>query len=877
MKHLPLCTLMLLFIATSYSVFGQPRIYETRKIQVQPPVVDGIMDEPIWNQVEWSGSFTQFEPYDGKPPSQPTFFKILYDDNNLYVGIMSYDSLPAEIARHMSRRDGFDGDFVEINIDSHHDKLTAYSFTVNAAGVKGDELVTSDGENWDETWDPIWFTKTSVNDTGWVAEMKIPYSQLRFGKKESHVWGIQVLRHIFRKQERSVWQPVSKNDNGWVSRFGELHGIENIRPKRQVDLVPYFVAKQEYYGKEEENPFSAGKKGTLTGGVDGKIGVSNNLTLDLTINPDFGQVEADPSEVNLTAYETFFKEKRPFFVEGNNIYDFQITGGENPFSSDNLFYSRRIGRNPHYYPDLDDNEYADSPENTTILGAFKLSGKTSNGWSVGILESMTDSEEAEIDREGAREKVEVEPFTNYFAARLEKDINKGNTVVGGMLTSTNRKIKNEEIDFLPDNAFTGGLNFNHYWNDKAWNIGAKLVFSSVHGDTAAMTNLQESPVRYFQRPDADYLKVDSARKSLQGHGGTVYFGKTGEGHWRFVTWVTWRSPGLELNDMGYLRSADEVQQVAWVSYRIWEPFSIFRSLNLNFNQWTGWDFGGRSQYYGGNVNINTQFKNYWGIRGGANLDGPSLSKPDLRGGPSLYYSPGYNLWTGIYSDQRKEFSLELSASIYKMMDHTVTFRNIEIEASYRPYDFLKFSVEPFFMKNDYTPQYVETVDYQSTNRYITAKIDQTTLGIVLRADWNITPDFTVQYYGQPFMSNGKYNSFNYVADPLAKDFDERFYTYPGQHVSFYDENNTYAIDENGDGVTDYEFDNPDYEFLQFRSNMVLRWEYIPGSTLYLVWSQGRTDDDSYGSFDFNRNWGNMWDIHPHNVFLIKLSYRLARK
>lgn len=858
-------------------VVGQPRIYQTRKIDTKPPVIDGIMDDSCWSQVEWAGNFTQFEPYDGKPPSQPTFFKIVYDDNNLFVGFMAYDSVPGEIARRMSRRDGFDGDLVEINIDSHHDKLTAYSFTVNAAGVKGDELVTMDGENWDETWDPIWFTKTSMNDTGWVAEMKIPYSQLRFGKKDSHVWGIQVMRHLFRKEERSTWQPISKNDNGWVSRYGELHGIENIKPKRQMEVMPYVVAKQEYFEKEEGSPYATGKESSLAVGVDGKIGVSNNLTLDLTINPDFGQVEADPSEVNLTAYETFFEEKRPFFIEGNNIYNFKITGGENPFSSDNLFYSRRIGRNPHYYPDLEDNEYADFPENSTILGAFKLSGKTKDGWSVGVLESMTDSEESEISNNGNKKKVEVEPLTNYFATRIEKDLNKGNTVVGGMITSTNRKITNPDIDFLSDNAFTGGLNFDHYWKDKSWNVGGKLVFSSIHGDTRAMINQQESPVRYFQRPDADYLKVDSAKKSLQGHGGTVYFGKTGEGHWRFVSWVTWRSPGLELNDMGYLRSSDEVQQVIWAGYRIWEPFSIFRRLNFNFNQWTGWDFGGRSTYYGGNVNFNTQFKNYWGLNGGTNMDGPSLQKSDLRGGPSIYYSPGYNFWAGIFSDQRKKFSLQMFASSYRLVDGTATMKSIEFEASWRPYDFLKLSAEPFFQKNDYTPQYIETVEYQGKDRYITGHIDQNTLGIVFRVDCNITPDFTIQYYGQPFMSNGDYNEFNYVADAQAKDFDDRFYFYPEDRISYFEENNTYSVDENGDGSNDYEFDNPDYEFLQFRSNMVLRWEYIPGSTLYLVWSQGRTDDYSYGNFDFNRNWENLWDIHPHNVFLIKVSYRLARK
>nr|NQU92326.1 carbohydrate binding family 9 domain-containing protein [Bacteroidota bacterium] len=532
--------LLVLAIFIGISLYPQKQSYRTAKITDQPPQIDGNLNDTAWNIVEWEGNFVQWEPYEGKPPSQPTFFKIIYDDNNLYVGIVAYDSLPNEIVKRMSRRDGFEGDFVEINIDSHLDHMTAYSFTLNAAGVKGDELITEDGDNWDPTWDPIWYAKTALTDTGWVAEFKIPFTQLRFGKKDNHTWGMQVTRRLFRKEERSVWQLIPREENGWVSKFGELQGIHGIKPKRQIDIVPYVIARQEYNESEEGNPFATGKQGKIDGGLDGKIGISNDLTLDFTINPDFGQVEADPSEVNLTAYETFFEEKRPFFIEGNNIFNFQITGGGNNFSSDNLFYTRRIGRNPHFYPDLNDNEYAKTPDNTTILGAFKLSGKTKKGWSVGILESVTQRETAEIYSEGNSRYEEVEPLTNYFVARLEKDIDKGNTVIGGMFTSTNRDIENPEIDFIAKNAYTGGLNLRHYWKNKAWMVALRTVFSSVYGDTATMVNLQESPVRYFQRPDASYVRVDSTRTSLQGQGGTLEFGKTGEGHFRFLTWVTWR-------------------------------------------------------------------------------------------------------------------------------------------------------------------------------------------------------------------------------------------------------------------------------------------------------------------------------------------------
>ena len=867
--------LLIIFLSIVGFALAQDQTYITKKIEGHPPEIDGQMNEASWNLVDWGGNFTQSQPYEGQLPSQPTYFKILYDDNNLYVGVMAYDSVPSEIVKRMSRRDGFEGDFVEINIDSHFDKMTAYSFTVNAAGVKGDELISDDGNNWDQTWDPIWYTKTSINDTGWTAEMRIPFSQLRFGAKDVHTWGIQFTRRLFRKDERSIWQFIPQEDNAWVSRFGELQGIKGIEPKRQIDLIPYIVAQQEYYEQEEDNPYATGKDGKLNVGMDGKIGVTNDLTLDFTINPDFGQVEADPSEVNLTAYETFFREKRPFFIEGNNIYNFQITGGGNQFSRDNLFYSRRIGRQPHYYPDLEDNEYADVPANSTILGAFKLSGKTKKGWSVGIMESVTQREMAEISYEGGKRKEEVEPLTNYVVARLEKDINKGNTVVGGMFTSTNRKIDNPSIDYIPKNAYSGGFNLKHFWKDKSWMFAVRTVFSSIYGDTVSMVNLQESPVRYFQRPDASYLKVDSTRSSLQGHGGSVEIGKVGEGHWRFVTWVTWRSPGLELNDVGYLRSADEVQQVAWASYRIWEPFSIFRRINFNFNQWTGWDFGGRNTYYGGNVNMNTQLKNHWHFGSGLNMDGPSISKSDLRGGPSLKYPGGWNYWIFASSDSRKKFKAEVSFSQYQNFNNTATFRNYGFELIFRPSNIIKLSVEPFYSTNIYNLQYVETAEFNGEDRYITSFINQETFGLEGRIDLNITPDLTIQYFGQPFMSSGNYTKFNRVTQAQADDYYDRFHVFTDEEITYNSDDELYLVDENNDGVTDYEFGNPNFDFLQFRSNLVLRWEYVPGSTLYLVWSQGRTDVTSQGDFNFGHNWDNLFDIHPHDVILVKFSYRLA--
>ena len=870
-KLIPVFFIILLFF--SVSLLAQVKSYTTKKIQENAPFIDGVLNDKCWNLVEWGDDFVQREPYEGKEPSQETYFKILYDDNNLYVGIFAHDSTPELIERRLSRRDGFEGDWVEINIDSYYDKMTAFSFTVNAAGVKGDEFITDDGDMWDVTWDPIWYVKTNITDSGWIAEMRIPFRQLRFGKKDNHIWGIQLTRRFFRKEERSTWQFISKEENGWVSHFGELHGIKNINPKKPFDLMPYGVAKLESYKEEKGNPFATGNEFSLNAGLDGKIGLTNDLTLDLTINPDFGQVEADPSVVNLTAFETFYREKRPFFIEGKNILNFQISGGGNSYSMDNLFYSRRIGRNPHYYPDLNSEEYADIPENTTILGAVKITGKTKNGFSIGVLESLTQREKAEIDLSGDRRKEEVEPLTNYFAGRVEKDFDKGNTILGGMITSTNRKIENVNIDFLAKNAYSGGINFAHYWKNKAWKIGLKAVISSVNGDSAAITNIQRSPVHYFQRPDADYVEVDSSKTSLQGHGGTVEFGKYGEGHWRFVTWVTWRSPGLELNDVGYLRCGDEIFQVLWIAYRIWEPFSIFRSLNFNFNQWSGWDFGGRSTFKGSNINFNMNFKNYWGFHGGFNVEGFSLSKSALRGGPSLKSPGGYNFWMGVGSDERKKIVFAVDFGFYNQFQNAGRFRDISLYVRYRPSDALKLTVSPFLALNNYKIQYVTTADYDNKDRYITASIDQTTFGFTFRADYSITPDLSIQYYGQPFISSGDYSKFKRITDPLASKFQDSFHLFTENEISYNEENEIYEVDENHDGVVDYDFENPNFNFMQFRSNLVLRWEYIPGSTLFFVWTQGRTDVTSLGEFRFRDDFNDLFSTHPHNVFLIKLSYR----
>jgi hypothetical protein len=416
--------ILFLFFIIPLFIYAQ-KSYETSRLIGKSPEIDGFIDEECWNIVEWGNDFIQREPKDGEPPSQNTSFKILYDDNNLYVAIRAFDSVPAEIVTRLTRRDNTDSDWVGVIIDSYDDNLTGFGFAVTASGVKMDLMITNDGSD-DETWDALWLAKAHLDTLGWTAEFRIPLSQLRFADKEELNWGLNVFRYVYRKQEMSLWQPIAMNAPGFVSLFGDLKGIKGIKTKKDIEILPYIVAKAEYDEKEEGNPFATGHKYRASAGVDGKIALTNDMTLNFTVNPDFGQIEADPSVVNLSAFESYFPEKRPFFIEGKNIFDYNLTGGDGDDTRNILFYSRRIGRFPHYYPDLADNEYAEVPMVTHILGSFKLSGKTREGLSVGIMESLTKKEVAAIEQEGQSRDMTVEPLTNYFVSRYKRILIKEN-------------------------------------------------------------------------------------------------------------------------------------------------------------------------------------------------------------------------------------------------------------------------------------------------------------------------------------------------------------------------------------------------------------------------------------------------------------------
>jgi hypothetical protein len=849
------------------------RIYTTRTSGTDTPRMDGVPNEECWNLVEWASDFVQWEPTEGEKPSYQTAFKMLYDDHALYIAYRASDPEPHKIADYLTRRDRFPGDWVEVNIDSHHDLRTGFSFTSSVSGTRGDEFISEDGDNWNGNWDPIWQLTTHIDAEGWTAELMIPLSQLRFSNAEEQIWGLQVQRRLFRKEERSLWQPKSKSDSGWVSRFGELRGLRGIKPSRQVELLPYAVAKGERFESIPGDPFQDGSSGDVQAGLDGKVGVTHDLTLDFTVNPDFGQVEADPSQINLTAFETRFEEKRPFFIEGGNILSFQlapsIAGGN--FTQDNLFYSRRIGRAPHGYPDLGDSEYADVPPTSKILAAFKMSGKTEKGLSVGLLESVTAKEEAEIDSPTGTRDEAVEPATNYFLTRLQKDLRKGGTRIGGMFTATNRDITTPGLDFLHSAAYTGGVDLYHSWWNKAWYAALNGAASSVEGSTDALLSTQTSSARYFQRPDNDYESVDSTRTSLQGHAGSFRLGRVTGAGLRFESGVAWRSPGFEINDAGFMQRADEVNQFSWVGWASRNPFSIFRRVGINGNQWLNWDFGGNPTVQQVNTNFNMNFVNQWAMGAGVTYSFESLSNTMLRGGPSALKprQSFANVW--VNSDQRRRVYTSFGGSVGVAAEDSYDYREAWMDLSWLPQNALRITLSPFYSTEKNELQYVDELAYGADPRYLFGSLDQETFGLTARIDFTVTPNLTVQYYGAPFVSAGSYNEFKRITSPRADAYRDRFHTFGPTEIRHNAASDSLLVDENGDGAVDYGFPNPDFDFRDFNSNLVVRWEFQPGSTVYVVWQQARSETVPHGTFSVHNDLGGLFDVHPHNVFLIKVN------
>lgn len=847
---------------THQNVTKQP-VYTTSRLVTPKPVIDGKLDDECWKNGTWAGNFTQWIPKEGAKPTYPTVFNIQYDDKNIYVAIRAYDGEPHKMLRLAGVRDEFVGDMAGVNFDSYRDYRTGFEFTITSWGQKID-LVLFNPENWDFNWNAVWKGKTGLEDSAWVAEMEIPLSQLRYSGKDEQVWGMHVWRWISRIQEESDWEKQSRTGPGVLYNFGELRGIRGLKKTHRLEVMPYTLGDLKTMKKEPGNPFTAtGRELRANAGLDAKIGISSNFTVDLTVNPDFGQVESDPSVMNLTAFETFYEEKRPFFLEGLTIFNYK-------FDNQSLFYSRRIGHAPSRPVTPNDNLFVESPDKTSIISAVKLSGTTSKGLSVGLIQSVTANEFARIsDKDGNRSKVKVEPVTSYSVARIQKGYNAGNTVVGGIVTSTNRMIEDKNLESLSTNAYTGGLDLLHHFKDKEFYVDARLIGSFINGSKESITALQQSSARYYQRPGALYLNYDTTATNLNGYGGKLMIGKGSKGFWRYSTGATWLSPGLELNDLGYMNSADEINQENVVSYLINQPASIFNSYNISLEQFNTWNFYGQYLGSGAHLSFTSLLKNQWSFATNLIYHSGTLDTKILRGGYDMIMPYTVTSFGSISTDPAKKIIAALSYNYESRGNNSAVNYQIEPGLTYRPVTNLKIGLSVNYIGNSDKLQYIGTNNSGPENRYILGTIDQKTLGLTFRIDLNLTPEFSIQYYGSPFISRGSYSQLKHVTNPQTNTFNDRFELYQDPVLA----DGVYQLYDYSNGQRmDYSIENPDFNFHQFRSNLVAKWEYRLGSFIYFVWSAERTGTTSDSKASIGNSYKQLRSVFPNNIFLIKLSY-----
>jgi hypothetical protein len=831
--------------------------------------IDGRLDDPAWATAVPITQFVQREPDEGAPPSEPTEVRVVYTDRALYVAIRAFDSRAGEIAGHLTRRDeDSPSDWVGIMIDSYRDRRTAFEFAVNAAGVKRDIYRFND-TNSDLGWDAVWDVAVTSDAAGWVAEFEIPFTQLRFAEAGSHRFGFNIYRRINRLNELQYWTLLPREASGVVSLFGELVGIEGIEPPRRLEILPYAVARGTSTPAVDGDPFETGSERFGTMGADIRYGLSSNLTLSATINPDFGQVEADPAVVNLTAFETFLPEKRPHFQEGLDIFQFNIGLGDGG-SQEQLFYTRRIGRSPQGAADPRGG-HAEQIAQTTILGAAKVSGKTPAGWTIGLGGALTAEESATaIDSIGSRHSDVVEPMTGYFVGRLARDFRGGLSRIGVFGTAVQRDLP-DNLGFLRSSAYTVAVDGSHRFRNDTYSIDGWIGTSHVRGSTDAIFETQTSSARYFQRPDASHVTLDPTRTSLSGFAGQLNIGKHSGGNWRWSAGVDTRSPGFEANDMGFMRNADRTIQYTWLQRRWLEPGRIFRRANVNFNQWAAWSHGWERLAIGGNLNGSFTLANYWSGFLGVNRELERLSPGTLRGGPGLLVPGGWNGFAGFDSDGRRTLRAGAFGSIYREDEGRGWSYGFHPEVSWRPASRLDLALRPGFRWAANDRQYLTTAPVDGESAYLLGELRQTTASLTFRGNVTFTPALSLQLYAEPFVSSGHYETFKQVTAPRASTYGNRFDVFGPDRVTT-SEKGEVLIDVNGDGSVDANLGQPDFTFLSFRSNAVLRWEYRPGSALFVVWQHGRADETNDGRFEPGQNWGRLLDAPATNTFLIKLNY-----
>ncbi len=814
-------------------------------LAARPPVIDGKDDDPIWRATPAITQFQEWSPTEGKPARFPTEAKIAYDAANLYVFVRCFDPHPDSLIRLLTRRDNFPGsDRVIILVDSYHDRRTGYEFGVNAAGSKYDAAIYNDG-NEDGAWDAVWDVATRIDSLGWTAEFRIPLSQMRYGNERSHTFGFAIDRDIYRFNERVSWPLLHQSAAGLTSQFGEVSGFDDLEAPRRLEVAPYAVAKN--ISRISADRFTREQDVTL--GADLKYRVASNLTLDATVNPDFGQVEADPAVLNLSGFETFFPEQRPFFVAGRGVFQFNVNCNNVNCSSEGLFYSRRIGRAPELAGTYSDTT---SPAFTTILGAGKLTGRLAGGLRLGALEAVT-------AKTTGVNGVTIEPATNYGILRVEQDYRGGDGTVGAMVTAVNRSLDAWSAPYLHRAAYVGAVDFRHRFLKETYEISGSLDWSRVSGSSQAIASTQQDAVHYYQRPDAG-LPLDTTRTFLAGDAQELLFGKVAGQHLNFQTAYQRRSPGFEINDLGYLQRAGQQNWSTWVGVFDRHPRPWYQSFQWNWNWIQMWTSGGLATERAVNTNLHVTTLNLWNVGFGATWGqlGTTYCDACARGGPAVRQDPYLNGWASIGGDDRRGLVPYLNLNFFRGGAGHKEQVGVSPELDFKFGTQAGGSVSLDWSRNLVGYQwYGNFTDSTGRNHYTFARLSQRTVGMTARFNYTITPTMSLQVYAQPFVSKGTYSDVRELsATPRAARYDDRYQRYADT-----------AVTSNPGG----------FNYKQFRSNVVFRWEYRPGSTLFVVWTQGRQGSvGAEGSDSFAGDFGNLFRLRPDNTFLVKVSYWLNR-
>jgi hypothetical protein len=811
-----------------------------------PPAIDGSDADAVWRTATPVTAFREWRPTEDAEPRFRTEAKIAYDAANLYVFVRAFDPHPDSILKILARRDRWtSSDMIWVMVDSYHDHRTGYEFGVNAAGVKLDMAVYDDG-NEDQAWDGVWDVATRVDSLGWTAEFRIPLSQMRYSADRAHTFGIMLLRDIYRYSERLSWPLLRQSKVGWVSQFGHVSGLDDLDAPRRLEAAPYLVTKNA--SRIVNNAFT--RQSDVTLGGDLKYRVASNLTLDATLNPDFGQVESDPAVLNLSAYETFFDERRPFFVAGRGLFRFDVncTAVNDCSTGEGLFYSRRIGRTPELA-----GVYGDTTpqQPTTILAATKLTGRLGNGLTVGALDALT-------QRAAGRGDTTFEPGANYAVVRARQDLRGGESNIGAMITAVNRSVDTWSAPYLTRSAYAGAVDFTHRFPGKRYEIGGSLDFSSVSGSRRVITGLQEDAVHYYQRPDGG-LRVDTTRTTLAGSDAELRVAKVG-GNLLFQTNYSRRSPGFEINDMGYLQQADQQAWSTWAGFFDRHKRAFYQRFQWNLNWWQYWTTNSLPTEAAFNTNTHTNLKNSMGVHLGGTLGGlgTTYCYSCARGGPALRQDTYLAPWAGINGDDRKALTPYMWFNWRRADGGRTTFASYSPELDLRVASRFSSALSLNYSRNHSDRQwYGNITDTAGVLHYTFAHLDQTTVGLTLRLNYTVSPDMSIQVYAQPFDSKGTYSNVRELsATPRADRYDDRFRTYGDTAVT------------NRPGGFNYK---------QFASNVVFRWEYRRGSVLYVVWNQGRQGVlGAEGTGNFQTDMQDLFKLHPLNTFLVKMSYWLNR-